>query len=108
MRAGPVGGARRGREGKSRLLIRAQRTANRFSYERGCGIVICLVIFMVCRLIFAPMYSTSIPNFTSVGLPSGLRLRVLDMTMPRMGGAETLRELHLVDPGLAVVLSSGV
>jgi len=32
---------------------------------------------------------------------------LLDMTMPRMGGEETFRELRNIDPGVKVVISSG-
>jgi PAS domain S-box-containing protein len=32
---------------------------------------------------------------------------LLDMTMPRMGGEGTFRELRRIDPGVAVILSSG-
>jgi PAS domain S-box-containing protein len=37
----------------------------------------------------------------------GFRLVLLDLTMPVMGGEETLRELRLLDPEVTVVLSSG-
>jgi PAS domain S-box-containing protein len=37
----------------------------------------------------------------------GLRCVILDMTMPRMDGEETFRELKALDPELKVILSSG-
>jgi len=32
---------------------------------------------------------------------------LLDLTMPRMDGEQTFRELRLIDPGVRVVMSSG-
>jgi PAS domain S-box-containing protein len=37
----------------------------------------------------------------------GIRAVVLDLTMPRMDGVETLRQLRQVDPGAYVVVASG-
>jgi CheY-like chemotaxis protein len=37
----------------------------------------------------------------------GLRCVILDMTMPRMDGEETFRELKALDPDVKVILSSG-
>jgi len=36
-----------------------------------------------------------------------IRCVLLDLTMPRMGGEETLQELRRIDPEVAVILSSG-
>jgi len=36
-----------------------------------------------------------------------IRCVILDLTMPRLGGEETLRELRRIDPGVRVLLSSG-
>jgi CheY-like chemotaxis protein len=36
-----------------------------------------------------------------------LRIVLLDLTMPRMGGDEALRHLRELQPGLPVVLTSG-
>jgi CheY-like chemotaxis protein len=36
-----------------------------------------------------------------------IRLVLLDMTMPRMGGEEAMHEIHKIDPNACVVLSSG-
>ena len=32
---------------------------------------------------------------------------VLDMNMPRMDGAEAFRQMHRIDPGVPVILTSG-
>lgn len=37
----------------------------------------------------------------------GVDLVILDMIMPRMGGAEVFRRLKMIDPGVRVMLSSG-
>ena len=42
-----------------------------------------------------------------LGSHPGLRLVILDMTMPEMSGEETFRELRRVRPGVPVILSSG-
>jgi signal transduction histidine kinase/ActR/RegA family two-component response regulator len=39
--------------------------------------------------------------------PESYRAVLLDLTMPRMDGAETLRALHTLKPGLTVILTSG-
>lgn len=39
--------------------------------------------------------------------PGAIQLVVLDLTMPRLGGEETLRELRQLDPAARVILSSG-
>ena len=39
--------------------------------------------------------------------PDAFNLVVLDFTMPRMDGEETLRHLRLINPGLRVILTSG-
>jgi len=36
-----------------------------------------------------------------------IRLVLLDLTMPRLGGEQTLEKLHAIRPGLPVILMSG-
>ncbi len=38
---------------------------------------------------------------------SAIRLVVLDLSMPGMGGEEAFRQLKRIDPGATIVLSSG-
>jgi len=41
------------------------------------------------------------------GRPADIRAVLLDLTMPRLGGEETLRELRRIRPDVRVVLMSG-
>jgi DNA-binding NtrC family response regulator len=38
---------------------------------------------------------------------SEITVVILDMTMPRMGGADAFREMHSINPAVPVILSSG-
>ncbi len=39
--------------------------------------------------------------------PTGIDLVLMDLTMPRMGGAEAAQALRALDPGLPIILSTG-
>jgi len=39
--------------------------------------------------------------------PDAFTLVVLDLTMPRMDGEETLRHLRAINPGIRIILTSG-